>query len=112
MREVIYNCDCYDLMKHINDKTIDFVITDPPYGKSVQNKDGRVGGHANCKKYKIMVGDDKKYDLSELFRVSKNQIIFGGNYFDLPGTNSWIVWDKKLRNDWDDDMSDGELIWT
>ena len=46
----------------------------------------------------------------ELFRISKNQIVFGGNYFLLPITNSWIVWDKDRQKEIS--FSDGELIWT
>jgi site-specific DNA-methyltransferase (adenine-specific) len=59
-----------------------------------------------------MINDDIKIDLSEIFRIAKNQIIFGGNYFKLPITNSWIIWDKKCKNDWNDNFSDGEMAWT
>jgi site-specific DNA-methyltransferase (adenine-specific) len=105
--------DCYEFMKCLPDKCIDVVIADPPYGINVL-KNNRIGGLRSgyTNSYKPMINDDVKVDLTELFRVSKHQIIFGGNYFDLPVTKSWVVWDKKLQNDWNDDFSDGELIWT
>ena len=85
----IYHGDCLDLMKDIPDKSIDLVLTDPPYGI------GKFGDRID-KSFKINDWDfkpDKKY-FDEIFRLSKNQIIWGGNYFDLPQTKSFLVWDK------------------
>ena len=45
-------------------------------------------------------------------RVSKNQIIWGGNYFILPLTKSWIIWDKKTQAKYSNDFADCELAWT
>jgi len=108
----IYHGDCFELMKELPDKSVDLVLTDPPYGINVVNT--TIGGSniAKANKYKPIINDDIKLDLSELFRISKNQIIFGGNYFNLPISKGWIVWDKKLRNNWNDNFSDGELVWT
>ena len=55
------------------------------------------------------VPEDEVFE--EMFRVSKNQIIWGGNYFSfLPTTKSWIVWDKGIYGDCS--FADGELAWT
>jgi site-specific DNA-methyltransferase (adenine-specific) len=108
----IYHGDCLDLMKDIPDKSIDLVLTDPPYGIG----DKFVGG---CKTpnrmqelYNISnwvdVAPDQKY-FDEIFRVSKNQIICGGNYFDLPPTRGFIVWDKIKHAS---NYSHAEYLWT
>jgi site-specific DNA-methyltransferase (adenine-specific) len=52
----------------------------------------------------------KEY-FNELFRVSKNQIIWGGNYFELPLTKSWLIWDKKIEDKYSNDFADCELAW-
>ena len=70
------------------------------------------------KKFQPKKHKDKEWDLSipdnvyfkELFRVSKNQIIWGGNYFPLPLTKSWIFWDKNVPSGVS--FADGELAWT
>ena len=88
--------DCMDIMRDIPDKYFELAIVDPPYGIGMSG--GLVG---NSKKdYKNFVGNDaaipdKKY-FKELFRISKNQIIWGGNYMIeyLYPTSCFIVWDK------------------
>lgn len=112
--------DCLEGMKLIPDKSIDLILTDPPYGIG---EDGRrdqsrvriTGKWANpkAKGYKAMGWDSKapsKEIFDEMRRISKNQIIFGGQYFTekLPQSNCWIFWDKKVSGD----FSHGELIWT
>ena len=87
-------------MKEIPDKSIDLVITDPPYGIGDKLS---IGGHTSkspttmMNLYKVSEWEDiaptKEY-FDEIFRISKNQIIFGGNYFDFPPTRGFIVWDK------------------
>ena len=110
----IINADCMDVLKQLPDKCIDLVLTDPPYGI---NCDGGGYGGVSPKKLQKKEWDDgipKKHIFDEIFRVSKNQIIFGGNYFTdyLKPTKAWIFWDKiggyKLKNN----FSEGELIWT
>lgn len=85
----IYCGDCLDYMKEMDDNSVDLVLTDPPYGIN------KFGDRID-KSFKINEWDfksDKKY-FDEIFRISKNQIIWGGNYFYLPATKGFIVWDK------------------
>ena len=89
----LYNMDCMEGMKQFPDKYFDLAIVDPPYGIQI-TKGGRF------KKYNSdnTSWDDKpptKEYFDELFRVSKNQIIWGGNYFDLPPTKCFLIWDKR-----------------
>lgn len=98
--------DCLELMKMMPDKCIDLVLTDPPYGiggnKITNGKQGEAGKHygkISGKPYKMPEWDDKIPDkkiFNEIFRISKNQIIWGGNYFDLPPSRGWCVWDKMV----------------
>lgn len=111
----IINADCLEIMKQLPDKCIDLVLTDPPYGISC---DGGTYGLGVAPKKITKKNWDKeipqKEIFDEIFRVSKNQIIFGGNYFTeyLPPIKGWLVWDKignlKLQNN----FSQCELIWT
>lgn len=112
---VILHGDCMDLMKHFNDKEIQLCIVDPPYGIDITNQSqGKGGGLARKNEYKNNCFDkyipDKIY-FAELFRISKNQIIFGGNYFieHLKNTPCFIVWDKENGLS---DFADCELAWT
>ncbi len=94
-----FNCDCLTFMKKLPDKCIDLVLTDPPYGIGA---DKGVGGGSRRGTVKKFSGnwDSKiphKSIFEEIFRISKNQIIWGGNYFTehLKPTSSWIIWDKR-----------------
>lgn len=106
-----YNMDCMEGMKQFPDKFFDLAIVDPPYG-------------IGAGKMNMGSGKDKKFEIGkdwdsciptddyfkELFRVSANQIIWGGNYFTeyLSPTPHWIVWDKKNPNL---SFAEGELAW-
>ena len=86
----IINADCLDILKQLPDKCIDLVLTDPPYG---------IGISSNPVRQKHTKKDwDKeiptKEIFNEIFRISKNQIIWGGNYFVLPPTQGFFIWDK------------------
>ena len=106
--------DCMDFLKRIPDKSIDLVLTDPPYGinygkqlKGVKIKNGwRDWGTPEWDKER-----PKKEIFDEILRISKNQVIWGGNYFAdmLPPSQGWLVWDKGQRNF---SLADGELAWT
>ena len=89
----IYCGDCLDLMREMPDKGVDLVLTDPPYGIGM---DGGCIGYKGANIFEKLDWDtlppDRPY-FDEMFRISKNQVIFGGNYFDLPPTRGFIVWD-------------------
>ena len=91
------------------DKFFDLAIVDPPYGLG----DKLTNGGTWAAKHKNGDADwDKKPDFDywmQLFRVSKNQIVWGGNYFALPATRCFIVWDKKAHMD---TLADCEIAWT
>ena len=89
----LYNGDCMDLLKQTPDKYYDLCIVDPPYGISITDS-GRLGKYNISGKRWDDEVPTKEY-FNELFRVSRNQIIWGGNYFDLPPTRGFIIWDKK-----------------
>ena len=112
----IHNCDCLEFMKQVPDGYFDLVLTDPPYGIDAG---GGVGGTYAKKGWKKRIIHDKKeWDkeipskeyFDEIQRISKNSIIFGGNYFAhlLPASKGWIYWSKRMGGN----FSDGELAWT
>jgi len=105
----ITNEDNMALMARYPDNYFDLAIVDPPYGIGAG---GKTYGKRK-KKHSIKDWDNEtpteKY-FNELFRVSKNQIIWGGNYFDLPLINGWIIWDKDRQKE--TTFSDGEMAWT
>ena len=114
-----YNMDCMDGMKQFPDDYFDLAVVDPPYGIGASNytRGGTQHGHAiaQSKRYTIKDWDSTKPGreyFNELFRVSKNQIIFGGNHLvSKIGLDSscWIVWDKLTG---DNNYADCELAWT
>ncbi len=99
MTSEVFNEDCMAVMSRYPDKYFDLAVVDPPYGidwmKQIQNPNTK----ANWKVY-----ENKEWDKSipppeywnELFRVSKNQIVWGGNYMTeyLKPKHCWIIWDK------------------
>lgn len=95
-------CDCMDFMAKFPDKHFELAIVDPPYGIDVANMNMGVGKAPRCSKIEHRNWKPKDWDVgvplkeyfSELFRVSQNQIIWGGNYFDLPPTRCFVIWDK------------------
>lgn len=116
----ISNEDCMELMKRYPDNHFELAIVDPPYGigfdgevKEMANNDSKKWKNASGKNYTKKEWDNNipnKLYFKELSRVSKNQIICGGNYFDLPQSTGWIFWDKMVAKDFT--LSPGELIWT
>ena len=81
------------LMARYPDNYFDLAIVDPPFGINI-NSSGRLGKYGGKnKKWDLSIPDDDYF--KELFRVSKNQIIWGGNYFNLPPTRCFLIWDKK-----------------
>ena len=100
-----FNEDCMIGMARYPDKYFDLAIVDPPYGIGISSNPVRQA-HAK-KKWDKNIPPSEYFE--ELFRVSKNQIIWGGNYFDLPPTQNYIVWDKKQPMDFSLAMC--ELAW-
>jgi len=99
-----------ELMARYPDKYFDLAIVDPPYGIGASEMTMGNGKNKKYKKGKIWDNETPNQEyFEELFRVSKNQIIWGGNYFSLPLTKSWIFWDKGINGDCD--FADGELAW-
>ena len=108
----ITNEDNMQLMARYPDNYFDLAIVDPPYGI------GEDGGKARTRGSKRTNGEKKGWDnqrpnakyFAELIRVSKNQIIWGGNYFAdlLPASRCWLYWQKNMGGD----FADGELAWT
>ena len=96
---IVHNIDCNIFMKDVPDKYYELAIIDPPYGLDKKLSIG--AGKLKDRAFKKMYRDGNQWDIkpdlhyfNELFRVAQNQIIFGGNYFDLPPTRGIICWDK------------------
>lgn len=103
--------DNMELMKRYPDGYFDLAIVDPPYGIEINMNMGlRKGKKKNNTKKNWDDSIPENEYFQELFRVSKFQIIWGGNYFPLPLTKSWIFWDKNVPEGVD--FADGELAWT
>lgn len=102
--------DCMDLMREYPDKHFDLAIVDPPYGIGVNSM--------NMGSRKTVLPDNRKWDnevpkaeyFSELRRVSMEQIIWGGNYFTLPPSRCFAIWDKgeSMRGR---SFAEGEFAW-
>jgi site-specific DNA-methyltransferase (adenine-specific) len=108
---IITNEDNMALMARYPDKYFDLAIVDPPYGIGASEMtmgSGKNKKYQKGKKWDNLTPAQNYFDA--LQRVSKNQIIWGGNYFQLPLTKSWIFWDKGIYGDCD--FADGELAWT
>jgi len=111
----LLNIDCMEIMPRYSDNHFDLAIVDPPYGINISQDLHKRG--ISCSKNGYRRWDFKAWDscppndkyFDELFRVSKNQIIWGGNYFDLPPTRCYLVWNKVQRKF---SFADGELAWT
>ena len=127
----LINGDCLPAMREMEDNQFDLAIVDPPYGigwdgekegmSAGKRKDGSIRTEKTWKNrhlkktYTKKEWDTSKPDaeyFTELFRVSKNQIIWGGNYFSeyLPSSGGCIVWDKGVSDGMT--LSQAELAWT
>lgn len=106
----IFNMNCLEYMKTLPDKYFDLCIADPPYGIGASKMTMGSGKNKKWKKKDWDSSIPKKAVFDEILRTCKNIVIWGGNYFDLPKTKSWIVWDKGIYGD--TSFADGELAWT
>ncbi len=86
----IVHGDCLEFMRGLPDKCVDLVLTDPPYGIGISSNPIRQK-HTK-KNWDNAIPIDEIF--SEIMRVSKQQIIWGGNYFNLPPTQGFLVWNK------------------
>lgn len=115
------NADCMDYLPKCPNGYFDLAIVDPPYGKGII-KTGKVGfsidkerwRNGKAKEYVAKEWDSKTPNdgyFEELLRVSKNQIIWGGNYYAnrLPNSSCWIEWDKQTG---ENNFAHFELAWT
>lgn len=105
----VFNCDNMVFMANCKDKQFDLAIVDPDYGlgdkltiggtwsAKYKNHEGKLGGKPNADYF------------DELFRISKNQIIWGGNYFGLPPNRCFLIWNKNSEMP---TLSDVEYAWT
>lgn len=118
-KEVIGDCtlylaDCMDVMPHLG--SVDAVVTDPPYGigydRSASMVSGKKSGKGFGRKGTYIKKDwdsstcDDQVDFA--ISISSDAIIFGGNYYDLPPTQCWLIWDKENNGN----FADAEMAWT
>ena len=105
--DTVYNIDCLELMREMIRQGIkaDWCITDPPYGIGEDGKKNhsRSTKNAPAKHYIAKSWDKQRINeeyFALMFQCSKNQLIFGGNYYTdiLPPTNNWAVWDKRCSD--------------
>lgn len=109
--------DCMDYMKTLPDKAFDLAVVDPPYGDAKENKGGWNRFGERFAKYRESNSKHAFWDVAppqeyfdELFRVSKNQIIWGGNYFRLPPTRCFLIWRKTCPETFS--LAIAEYAWT
>lgn len=106
----LYNEDCMMTMARYPNKHFDLAIVDPPYGIDVNkmNMGSRKTVRPSEKKWDSAIPEDKYFN--ELFRVSKNQVIWGGNYFPLPCSQYFSIWDKG-ETMYGRDFAEAEYAW-
>ncbi len=108
---VLYEGDCLEIMPTL--ERVDAVVTDPPYG--IDENDRKIasrGKLAAPRDYGQVAWDKEPCSpekIAAMQAASRWQIIFGGNYFELPPTSCWLIWDKQNG---ENDFADCELAWT
>jgi site-specific DNA-methyltransferase (adenine-specific)/modification methylase len=101
----LYRGDCLDILPTLTG--VDAVITDPPYGIGVTRM--TLGNRIGNTLYRGSGWDDIVPDLSAVLRIGVPSVVWGGNYFLLPISKRWLVWDKGTG---DNDFADAEIAWT
>ncbi len=120
-KAIVINRDCLDVLKMFEDREIDLIFTDPPYGINISRGKNTIGNGnmAKCRDYGVADWDieriNKEY-FSEISRISKEQAIFGANYYTdyteyIKPTASWVIWDKRCSNELRNNFGDGELCY-
>lgn len=103
---IILRGDSSDYVKSLDDKQFDLLLTDPPYGINIANKPFRG-------KFKPKEWDKSTPSVEHILnciRVTKDQVIWGGNYFTLPASRGFLIWDKKQSPKFSSAMC--EFAWT
>lgn len=104
----LINGDCMEALRGMKENQYDLAIVDPPYGINEDGgKDRR--GKSKHKKKRWDNNTPTNVYFDEIKRTTKNQIIWGANYFNMPPSMGYVCWDKKLDNS---DFSDFELAYT
>jgi len=112
---IVFNEDCMEIMKRYPDKYFELAIVDPPYGININVSMGRRKGDKKSNYHKF-AGNDNSIPSNEyfnqLFRISINQIIWGGNYMTefLKPSSCWLIWDKGFSEDVT--FAQFEMAWT
>lgn len=120
--QLAFNMDCLEAMRNMQDKEFDLAVVDPPYGIGVMSmnytKSGAVRTHGYAAAKRRDYRKQSQWDVAptqeyfdQLFRVSKKQVIWGGNYFQLPPSKGFIVWDKRVSDEMTNDFADCEMAW-
>ncbi len=107
---VLYLGDCLDVMPTLG--KVDAVVTDPPYGigeAAGKNKSRTVLAVSKDYGNAIWDSETKDTEIDLAVSIAANSIIFGGNYYNLPPTSCWLIWDKQNGNT---DFADCEMAWT
>jgi len=107
----LYLGDCLEVMKSMPDKSVDAVITDPPYGIGEDIRKADASGRTEfttTKRWDLKIPDKEYFE--EMFRIGNDQVIWGGNYFVdyLRNSRCWLIWDKMQKFS----GADAELAWT
>ena len=118
MESIVKNIDCMVGMAEYPDKYFDLAVVDPPYGLDLANMNMGAGKGKKCSRIENRKWKPKDWDrntpdfkyFDELFRISNNQIIWGGNYFELPPCKNYIIWDKEIPEGLS--FADCEMAWT
>ena len=117
--QIAYNMDCLEAMRAMPDNAFDLAVVDPPYGgvgKGGYMHNQSSGGVAKHPNYHTALWQQEKPTgeyFAELFRVSENQVIWGGNYYTTligKDTQCWVVWDKQKADGLL--FADFEIAWT
>ena len=107
----LYLGDCLEVMRGMPDKSVDAVITDPPYGIGEDIRKADASGRTEfttTKRWDLKIPDKEYFE--EMFRIGNDQVIWGGNYFVdyLRNSRCWLIWDKMQKFS----GADAELAWT
>ena len=116
----LYLGDCLEVMRGFPDKSVDAVITDPPYGMNLDTDFSKMVNRNNFKGlsagniYSNVIGDNRQFDPSEILKMADTVVLFGYDYFSnkLPDNSTVLVWDKRLTESADKCFgSPFELLW-